>query len=95
LSSSGAIIRQGPHHGAQKSTTTGKGDDAMSASNVAASATSSGSAGDVSCVRQAPHRVLDPRVAWRSRLVFPQAGHAVKTPLRSSFVADMETVMLI
>ena len=63
LSSSGAIIRQGPHHGAQKSTTTGRGDDAMSASNVAASGTSTGSAGEVSSVRQAPHRVLDPSVA--------------------------------
>src|SRR5215467_147753 len=34
-SSAGAIIRQGPHHSAQKSTTTGSADFKTSASNVA------------------------------------------------------------
>jgi len=43
FSSSGAIMRHGPHHGAQKSTTTGSEDEAINASKIAASGTSSGS----------------------------------------------------
>ena len=46
VASSGAIIRHGPHHCAQKSTTTGTDAFATSASNAAASRTSMGAAGD-------------------------------------------------
>src|SRR5688572_4578736 len=46
LSTSGAIMWHGPHHGAQKSTSTGTGDWAMSASNAAVLATSTGLAGE-------------------------------------------------
>ena len=50
LASSGATMRQGPHHGAQKSTTTGMSLCAIAASNVAASGVSIGSPGGLMAV---------------------------------------------
>ena len=57
VASSGAIILHGPHHSAQKSTTTGTAAFATSASNVAASGTSMGAAGEGNGVWHLPHRV--------------------------------------
>jgi len=56
FSSSGVITRHGPHHGAQKSTTTGSDVDEISASNVRASGTSTGSGGSERAAWHEPHR---------------------------------------
>ena len=45
FASSGATMRQGPHHGAQKSTTTGRSLCVTAASKLAASGVSIGSPG--------------------------------------------------
>src|SRR5262245_10530241 len=55
FTSSGATIRQGPHHGAQKSTTIGSWNDLIIASNASAEGTSKGSAGLLSAVPHFPH----------------------------------------
>jgi hypothetical protein len=47
---SGATVRHGPHQGAQKSTTTGKREAPISASNAAVEDASMGSAGGGSLV---------------------------------------------
>ena len=48
-------MRQGPHQGAQKSTTTGSGDAAIRASKTAALPTSTGASGGASAVWHFPH----------------------------------------
>jgi hypothetical protein len=53
-------MRHGPHHGAQKSTTTGWEDPAIKASNTLSFGTSIGSAAGGMAVLQRPHR------AWRA-----------------------------
>src|SRR6476620_3208657 len=57
---SGATIRHGPHHGAQKSTTTGCPALRIRASNVSTLGTSIGSAGAGNGVLHLPHRVSRP-----------------------------------
>src|SRR3954469_23910663 len=52
LANSGATILHGPHHAAQKSTTTGRADRAVRASKAASSGITIGSAGSDSLV---PH----------------------------------------
>src|ERR1041385_9214879 len=91
LSSSGAIIRHGPHQGAQKSTTTGSDDEPTAASKVVASDTSTGSAGAVNAARQLPQRVTWPSVPKRRRLVLPHDAHGTRTPCWSSLEVDMLT----
>jgi len=60
FTSSGATIRQGPHHSAQKSTTTGSGDDSISAWNAADDETSIGSDGSGNVAWHLPHRAVRP-----------------------------------
>src|SRR3954452_20597061 len=55
--SSGATMRDGPHHGAQKSTTTGRSEAAIAASNAAALGVSIGSPGAPSDAWHLPQRV--------------------------------------
>src|SRR5262245_2674256 len=57
FSTSGAIMWHGPHHGAQKSTTTGTGDFVISASKAGTVATSTGLAAAGSVVLQWPHLI--------------------------------------
>src|SRR6187431_1503729 len=52
---SGATARHGPHHGAQKSTITGRWESRMSASNDVSDGTSTGSASDGIAWPQWPH----------------------------------------
>jgi hypothetical protein len=80
-------MRQGPHHGAQKSTTTGNGDCATSASNVAASGTSNGSPGSDSVVWHLPQRASAASRENAMRLRWPQTGHVMMTPVLSSWAA--------
>ena len=55
-------MRQGPHHGAQKSTTTGIDDVEVAASNAAASGTSTAVAGRVNAAWHLAHRADRPSV---------------------------------
>src|SRR5258708_22336197 len=80
----GAAIRQGRHHGAQKSTTTGRSLCPMAASNVAASGVSIGSPGGLMAPWHFPHRVSADIREYAMRFRCPQDGHFVTTPLRSS-----------
>jgi hypothetical protein len=56
FSSSGATMRHGPHHGAQKSMTTGTLALDRSASNVRSSSIDTGESAAASGLLQAPHR---------------------------------------
>src|SRR5712672_807426 len=64
LFSSGATILHGPHHGAQKSTNTGRAERAVKASNARSFATSIGSPGSAQLV-----------VFQTIALTTPRAGH--------------------
>ena len=77
---SGATMRQGPHHGAQKSTTIGSGDAATSASKDAASGTSIGSPGAASAVPHLPQRVSADRLEYGSRFRWPHERHGTTMP---------------
>jgi hypothetical protein len=81
--SSGATMRHGPHHGAQKSTTTGSFDAATRPSNAAVSGMSIGSAATGSSVPHLPHLPAWPNA---TRLRWPQEGQGVMMP-RASRVA--------
>src|SRR3954465_13498988 len=80
-------MRHGPHHGAQKSTTTGTADALIAASNAGASATSRGSAGAPSVVWHLPQRVSAFSFANARRLRWPHDGHCTIAPLLSRFSA--------
>ncbi len=71
-SSAGPTRRHGPHHGAQRSTTTGRVDRSMSRSKSDAVA----SVSHGRSVLQPAHRGL-PRVTIGTRLVRPQAGQTI------------------
>src|SRR6266704_1087427 len=71
---SGAAIRHGPHHAAQKSTSTGTRAAWTMLSKVSGSA-SIGSAIGGSSALHAPHRPVSARCSGGTRLLFPQAGH--------------------
>src|SRR5689334_13935832 len=66
-------MRQGPHHSAQKSTSTGNGDEASTSPKTSASA-SIGSATGPSIVLQEPHLTF-PRWAAATRFFWPHEGH--------------------
>src|SRR5439155_615522 len=70
---SGAAIRHGPHHAAQKSTRTGTRAPRTTSSKVCGSA-SMGSAIGGNSVLQAPHRPVSARCFAGMRLFFPQEG---------------------
>lgn len=80
FSISGAIDRHGPHQGAQKSTTIGRGAVASIASNTAALATSIGTAGGDSGVWQRPHRVSRSSEAYTRRLTWAHCAQPTSTP---------------
>src|SRR6187401_3539293 len=69
---SGATARHGPHHGAQKSTITGRCESRMSASNDPAEDTSTGSAGAGIGTPQWPHFASRPK---GTLLRLAQDGH--------------------
>src|SRR5262249_35073455 len=75
LASSGATTRQGAHQAAQKSTTTGRDDCAIVASNAAESGVSIGSDGADSGVWHLPQRVSAASRPYASRLRCPHDGH--------------------
>ena len=87
-SSSGATIRQGPHHGAQKSTTTGTAAARTSASKEPASGASMGAPGGDSVVPHPPH--LASLALNGTRFFRPHWLHATITP-RSSIARAMTT----
>src|SRR3954462_2179172 len=76
---SGATMRQGPHHAAQKSTTTGT-DEAEAASKSAAFATSIGSDGKGSAAWHFAHLVARSSDSNRNRLTVWQEGQLSRTP---------------
>src|SRR5262245_64184827 len=82
FASSGATIRQGPHHGAQKSTTTGSPALLTRASKTASLGTSMGSDGGGKAVLHRPQRASRPENGRRFR--WPQEGHVVMKPRSSS-----------
>src|SRR5438876_1151572 len=71
---SGAAIRHGPHHSAQKSTSTGTRAARTMLSKVSGSV-SIGSAIGGSSALHAPQRPASARCSGGTRLLFPQAGH--------------------
>src|SRR5260221_5541304 len=89
LTSSGATMRQGAHHGAQKSTTTGALLWAIAASNVAASGTSIGSPGGVMAAWHLPHRADAVTRENAMRFRCAHDGHVVTTPLWSRCASAM------
>src|SRR5262245_33242972 len=86
-SSSGATIRQGPHQGAQKSTTTGRAAPRTSASKATALGASIGSFGGARTVPQLPH--FASFAVNGTRFFLPQEGQATITP-RSSIERAMD-----
>src|SRR5207247_8697183 len=74
LFSSGAAILHGPHHGDQKSTTTGRAECVVNASNARSFATSIGSPGALSSVPHFPQRPVPPSLSYFRRLRWPQFG---------------------
>ena len=77
-SSTGAIIRHGPHHGAHMSTTTGCGERSTSEEKVA-SVTVTGVLASGSGCLQRPQIGRRPRSTWShaTRLSAPQAGQRI------------------
>jgi hypothetical protein len=71
-SSTGPTVRQGPHHGAQKSTNTGMGQASTSCSQLL-SVTVTGLFGNTFCL-QAPHVGLSSTRSRKMRLVRPQCA---------------------
>jgi hypothetical protein len=90
LLSSGATILHGPHHGAQKSTNTGRADRAVKASKARSLATSIGSPGALSSVPHFPQRPVPPSLSNFRRLRWPQLGQVTNTPRSSSCVEFIE-----
>src|SRR5262245_46315771 len=83
FASSGATIRQGPHHGAQKSTTTGSPALRTSASNTATLGISTGSDGGGSALLHLPQRASRPENG--SRFFWPHEAQEVMKPRSSSW----------
>src|SRR5438046_5646959 len=69
--SSGATILHGPHHGAQKSTNTGRAERVVKASKARSLATSIGSPGALSSVPHFPQRPVPPSLSYFRRLRWP------------------------
>jgi hypothetical protein len=86
LLSSGATILHGPHHGAQKSTNTGRAERVVKASKARSLATSIGSPGVVSSVPHFPQRPVPPSLSYFRRLRWPHFGQVTNTPRSSSCV---------
>jgi hypothetical protein len=82
-------MRQGPHQGAQKSTTTGTAASDTSLSKTSAPCSSMGEEGCGRIAWHLPHRVVRSTAAYRSRFVAPHDGQGVKTPRSSSLRCDI------
>src|SRR4029079_11655579 len=76
-------MRHGPHHGAQKSTTTGSSDAAMAESKTSADGLAIGSPGAPSAAWHLPQRVSAASLTNGSRLRCPHDGQATIAPLLS------------
>lgn len=74
-SSSGATMRHGPHHSAQKSTTTGHGASRTSASKSASASTWIGAAGGDRACLQRPHLGCRSSLPNGTRFSAPQCSH--------------------
>src|SRR4029450_3779482 len=81
---SGATMRHGPHHAAQKSTITGTDECATTASNAAVLSMSIGSDGWGRPAWHLAHRVARSNPANGKRFVVPHDPHVTSTPLLSS-----------
>src|SRR5438270_13750794 len=75
---SGAAMRHGPHHDAQKSTKTGTRASLMIALNDVASASNGDPSGGRAALH-APHRPVSARCSTGTRLLAPQDGHGRTT----------------
>src|SRR5581483_3935420 len=84
-SSAGATARQGPHHGAQKSTSTGMGQSSTSRFQVASLA-ATGRSGNTLCLHR-PHRGSSRRRLRGIRLRAPQPTQGYS--MRSSSITDL------
>jgi hypothetical protein len=76
-SNAGAIMRHGPHHGAQKSTTIGRSDRAMWASKLSSSSETGLPVNSGSLQR--PQRACSPRRSSSTRFTVTQWGHTTCT----------------
>src|SRR5205823_1386386 len=92
LFSSGATILHGPHHGAQKSTNTGRAERAVKASNARSFGTSIGSPGALSSVPHFPQRPVPPSLSYFRRLRWPHFGQVTNTPRSSTCVEFISNV---
>jgi hypothetical protein len=72
---SGATAWHGPHHSAQKSTSTGTGTSRINSSNSSGLATTTGWVSGRSGFLQAPHFAFSPRRAAGKRFELEQDGH--------------------
>ena len=72
---SGATARHGPHHSAQKSTSTGTGTSRINSSNSSGLATTTGWVSGRSGFLQAPHFAFSPKRAAGKRFELEQDGH--------------------
>ncbi len=80
---SGAIIRHGPHHGAQKSITTGNGHSRLNAPNALSLSTTTGSATRGNSPLHPPHRPRRSSFPYTIRFTVPHAGQSRITPRAS------------
>ena len=86
LATSGATIRHGPHHAAQKSTINGTDEAELIESKISALGTSIGVDGCGKAVWHLPHFVARSSESKRSRFVVPHDGHFINTPLPSKVI---------
>ncbi len=84
FANSGAIIRHGPHHCAQKSTTTGKADSAINRSKTGARSISTGSPGADKSTWHLPQRKVDPSRPYAIRFRVPHCGQGATSPSSSA-----------
>lgn len=88
-STSGATLRQGPHHGAQKSTNTGTLDFRTKEANTSAVLISTTPDSGASSALHRPQRVRLPRCPKAQRFPCPQLGQTTITPLESAASCDI------
>src|SRR6186713_3497179 len=82
-------MRHGPHHGAQKSTISGRVLLIAAASNCAVSVISTGTATGPTEALQLPQRVVLPSDAYASRFGRPQLEQVTMTPVASARATDI------
>ena len=87
LANSGATILHGPHHGAQKSTRTGKAEWLIRALKARSLVTLIGSAGGGISLWHLPQRKVCFNASYFSRLRWAQRGQATSNPRLSASIA--------